>query len=42
MSEAKKMKYKAAQAGKGPGSGGSKPKVQGGYLRSLLNYSDRF
>jgi hypothetical protein len=27
---------------KGRGSGGSKPKVQGGYLRSLLNYSDRF
>lgn len=28
----------------GTGSGGqsSKPKVQGGYLRSLLNYSDRF
>ena len=24
------------------GSGGSKPKVQGGYLRGLLNYSDRF
>ena len=27
---------------RGPGSGVSKPKVQGGYLRSLLNYSDRF
>ena len=31
----------------GPGSSGNsgtgnKPKVQGGYLRSLLNYSDRF
>ena len=26
----------------GSGQGGSKPKVQGGYLRSLLNYSDRF
>ena len=24
------------------GSGQNKPKVQGGYLRSLLNYSDRF
>lgn len=26
----------------GQGGSGSKPKVQGGYLRSLLNYSDRF
>lgn len=26
----------------GSGGQGSKPKVQGGYLRSLLNYSDRF
>ncbi|MCI8608866.1 MAG: metallophosphoesterase [Firmicutes bacterium] len=26
----------------GPASGKSRPKVQGGYLRNLLNYSDRF
>ena len=37
--------FMAKSAGPGnSGSGGqnSKPKVQGGYLRSLLNYSDRF
>lgn len=36
-----------AKSGSGSGSGGqggsgNKPKVQGGYLKSLLNYSDRF
>lgn len=40
-------KSSASSSGTTPGSGngsnsGNKPKVQGGYLRSLLNYSDRF
>ena len=32
----------SGSSGGSQGGSGSKPKVQGGYLRSLLNYSDRF
>lgn len=37
-------RYEDFMSAPGPKNGGSgnKPKVQGGYLRSLLNYSDRF
>lgn len=35
-------KFMSSGGDGGNGSGGAKTKVQGGYIRSLLNYSDRF